>query len=72
MKILTASLIAAVSVIAISQPAFAQRSSREKAINQCVVAAQKAVPTVEDSTDASTTARVNIYKSCMRKLGLRP
>ncbi|MDH7799868.1 hypothetical protein QBC99_005978 [Beijerinckia sp. GAS462] len=72
MRLLAITLIAAVSAIAIAQSASAQqRPTRDAAISQCVAMAQKAVPTIVDAADPNTNARLNIYKSCMRRIGYR-
>jgi hypothetical protein len=72
MKLLIVSLVAAASAIAIAQPASAQISKRERTISMCIAKAHREVPVVEDSTDSNTTARVNIYKSCMKSAGMNP
>lgn len=73
MRLFAISLIAAVSTIAFVASASAQaRVSRTKALEQCIAMAQGNTPQPVDAADPAQNARVNMYKSCMKKFGYRP
>ncbi|MDH7795167.1 MULTISPECIES: hypothetical protein [unclassified Beijerinckia] len=73
MRLIAVSFIVAISTVAISSSASAQsRSLREKALSQCIAFVQSNSPQPVDAADPQQNARLNMYKSCMKKLGYRP